>query len=266
MLGQVDAAAITREVVISQLPQLVKKHGRHREHVEHRDASPMVESQKKQQRNHRCPQEAENLSHEDGSAVGGSELPLIEPVECQRRSPRERPLPQPRVQKRQWCEQKPQEDQQRKSEHVEGVADETAEAACFQYVGNVFRIFGRAIDPLAVVVAVVACKKGARCERHNAGQQIPGDLEHGHLVLAEVTDLVDQRAQAIEPEGRHRKRHELRPRAKGQREIGGSRHIGRHQAQQKVSPVTHWRHSKEVDVGSADRLPHLPNPGHGVVG
>ena len=162
-------------------------------------------------------------------------------------------------------EQKPKKDQQRKHEHICRVAQQAGQIPRLEAVGDILRILRRAVEPLAVVIAVMTCEKRAGSERHHSGQQVPRPLEERHLVLPEMADFVNQRSQPVEPEGRHRKGQQLGPGAKRQRQVGGCRGIGSDHAEQKVGPVADGRDPEKIGVGVADRLPHLPNPGGGIV-
>ena len=89
-------------------------------------------------------------------------------------------------------EQKPQENEQRKHEHVERVSQQARRIARLQAVGDIFGILRRAVEPLAVMVAVMTCEERAGSERHHARQQVPRPFEERHLVLPEMADFVNQ--------------------------------------------------------------------------
>ena len=256
----VHAAAVALEMVVGQLPQLVEQHGGDGQRVEQRHPRPGIEPEHHEQRDGRRPQEAGNLRRQDGAAVGRREPAFVEPVEGEGRGLAERPLAQPRMQEGERCEQEPQEDEQRKHEHVERVARHARDAAPLEHVGNVLRILGRAVVALAVVVAVVPREERARRERHHAHREVPGRLKGRHLVPAEMADLVDQRAEPVEPEGGQREGHRLPPRPERRREVDRGGQVGGHHADEEVGPVAGRRYPEEIDVGVADRPPHLADP------
>jgi hypothetical protein len=231
-----------------------------RERVEQRDARPRIEPEQDEQRDERRPQEAGDLHEQDRTPVGGGQAPLVAPIECERRGPAEGPLAHRRMDERERCEQEPQEDDARKRDHRHGVRREAGRIAPFHHVRDVFRILGRAIEALAVVVTMVAGEERARHERHDAREGVPRRLERRHLVLAEVAHLVDERPEPVEPEGRDRKGDELRPRPERGGEIEARGGVGGHEADDEVGPVPPRRDAEEIGVGLADGPPDVADP------
>ena len=119
----------------------------------------------------------------------------------------------------------------------------------------------RAVHPLAVMVAMVPREERRGSERDDADRQVPDDFEDPHLAVVQVADLMDQRAQAVQPEDRHRISDELLPRSDRHHEEKRSRRVGNRDAEQEVEPVAEGTDAEEIDLGLADHGPRRADPG-----
>ena len=206
-----DRRSVSLEMVIGQLPHLVHEEGRQGERVEKRDPADGGDPEGDRRRNRRGPQEAEHLNAEDRPPVEGGELAAIARVERQGAATLEDEFAEARMEEGEGGEEEAQKDQERKDEHVGRIAEEAPQVAPFHDVGDVFGILRGSVHLHAVVVAVLPREERRGGEREGANEDIPGHLEDAHLVRSEVADLVDERAEPVEPEGCDRKGDQLRP-------------------------------------------------------
>ena len=206
-----DRRPVTLEVVIGQLPHLVHEERRQSERVEERDPAHRGEAEGDRRRNRRGPEEAEHLDPEDRAAIEGGELAAVAGVERQGAATLEDELAEPRVEEREGGEEEAEEDKQREDEHEGRIAEEASQVAPFHDIGDVFGVFRGPVHLHAVVVAVLPREERRRGEGEGADEDVPGHLEAAHLVGAEVADLVDERAEPVEPEGSDREGDQLRP-------------------------------------------------------